>query len=77
MVKYFCDRCKREIILDKNGVPYMALMSVKDLERKETETMLCNTCFSKLQYFINYPPLVEVGACNYPVVKAAKSLPPF
>lgn len=45
MAKYFCDRCKREITLDKNGAPYMALMSVKDIERKETKTILCETCF--------------------------------
>lgn len=26
---------------------------------------------------VNYPPLIEVRACNYPVVKTTKCLPPF
>lgn len=57
MERYFCDRCHREILTDKNGVlpPHSSFtLTIKTDEGRETEmtALLCSRCMEKLRLFM-------------------------
>lgn len=57
MTKIFCDRCKREILPDRNGCvspDSVFTMVVKDegTQLNLVESTLCHQCFARLRFFM-------------------------
>lgn len=53
----------------------LARQALIEWERNGTVSVICPKCqkHPEVTTIVNYPPLIEVGACNYPVIKLVKS----
>lgn len=52
MIKYFCDRCKRDCT-DKYHELFIKVITEKKSEQNMPPAILCPNCFGQLQQFIN------------------------